>query len=312
MRTDNIIKEPLVSVIITYFNMGGFICDCVESIKLQTYKNYEIIIVNDGSDNENSDILNKIEKIKIINLPQNQGQLNALFEGLKSANGEFVCMVDSDDILLPNYLKTLVYAHLNSNYALISASRGEINEKGEVLSLNQNSSKINYSEIENLLKTKDNFEIKKVSAPYGLWSWNPSTSAMWRRNAIDILKYYPNKWYWRAGADKVIFSLLHLIGGSANIDVVLFLYRTHNGNNFNSSAFSGDKKFLSDKTIKKLIDWNFRLRADTVKMFFENKREICEKYNKINYYKMLFRIVFCIDLKVISKIFKALIYELVR
>ncbi len=312
MEVQKFLKEPLVSIIITYYNMGKFINDCVQSIKSQTYKNFEIIVVDDCSDKENSKILESIKDIQIINSDTNQGQLCALCEGLKAAKGEFICMVDADDVLLPDYLKTLIYTHLNSNYALISCAKGEINENGEILSLNHDKTKINYTEIENLLKSKEYFEINKVEAPFGLWSWNPSTSAMWRKNAIDILKFYPNKGYWRSGADKVIFSLLHLIGGSANIDSALFLYRTHSNNNFNSSSFSGDKKYLSDCTINKLIDWNVKLRVDTIKMFISNRREICEKYNKINYYKMLLRVIFCINFSVIIKIFKTVFYKIFR
>jgi len=308
----NFAKEPLISLIITYYNMGDFIKDCVESILNQTYKNYEIIIVNDCSDEKNTKILQDIKEAKIINMQKNKGQLCALCEGLKIAKGEFICMVDADDILLPNYLKTLLFAHLNNNYALISSSKGEINEKGEILSLNQNKTIINYSELENLHKTKGYFEVKKIKAPFGLWSWNPSTSAMWRKNAIDILQFFPNKAYWRSGADKVIFSLLHLLGGSAKIDAVCFLYRTHSSNNFNSSNFLGDKKYLSSKTINKLINWNWRLRIDTIKMFLKNKNTFIDKYNKINYYKMLFKIFFCINFKVIFKIFKTFIYKTIR
>ena len=310
MEKLDFIEKPLISIIITYYNMGKYIDSCIKSINNQTYKNFEVIIVDDASDEENSNKLQNIKNAKIIKLEENKGQLCALCEGLKVAKGEFICMVDADDILLPKYLEIILKAHLNNNYALISSSRGEINEKGEVLSLNQNLKAINYSQTEQLFNTKDYFEINKVKAPFGLWCWNPSTSAMWRKNAIDILEYFPNKEYWRSGADKVIFSLLHLIGGSANIDAVLFLYRTHSSNNFNSSSFSGNKKYLSSNTIDKLIDWNIKLRIDTLKMFILNKREICKKYNKINYYSMLLRIIFCIDLKTFLKIFKTLIYKI--
>ena len=309
MENLNFVRKPLISVIITYYNMGRFVTDCVESILNQTYKEYEIIIVNDCSDKENSDILKKLKNVKIVNLSENQGQLCALCEGLKYASGEFVCMVDADDILLPDYLAILLYSHLNNCYALISSSKGEINERGEILSLNSNNAKINYSEIQNLYRTKDYFEVKKISAPFGLWCWNPSTSAMWRKNALDILQYFPDKKYWHSGADKVIFSILHLIGGSANIDAVLFLYRTHNNNNFNTSNFTGNQKYISQKTADRLINWNIKLRLDTVKMFIENKSEIMKKFNKLSYYKMLFKVIFCVNFTVIKKIFKALFYK---
>ncbi len=310
MEQLNFIQKPLVSIVITYYNMGKYINDCINSILKQTYDKYEIIIVNDGSDKENSKILNDINCAKIINLKENKGQLCALYEGLNEAKGEFICMVDADDILLPNYLKTLLFSHLNNNFALISSSKGIVNENGELISLNSSKDKIDYGEIDKLFITKESFEVKKVKAPFGLWSWNPSTSAMWRKSALDILKYYPDKEYWKCGADKVIFSLLHLIGSSANIDAVLFLYRVHSSNNFNSSNLSGDKKYLCEKTIVRLINWNVKLRLDTLKMFFMYKDKLIEQYNKLNYYKMFFRIVFCINFTVFVKILKAIIHKI--
>lgn len=311
---NNLIKEPKISIIITYFNLGKYIKDCVLSILAQTYQNFEIIIVNDNSDNENLKILNEIqnEKVIIINLNENKGQLLAFEEGLNIANGEFICMIDADDILLPNYLKTLLYAHLNNNFALISCSGGEINEKNEITSYKINPvQKINYLEIENSLKLSEAFEIKKVKAPYGLWSWNPSSSAMFRKSALDILKFYPNKQYWKTGADKVIFSLLHLIGGSANITSINYLYRHHNSNNSQTTLTTGSKKYLSESYVKKLISWNIKLRLDTVKMFASNKKELIEKYNKINYFKMFFKVIFCINLKICAKIIKTFAHKLI-
>ena len=181
---NNIVKEPKVSLIITYYNLSKYINPCVSSVLNQNYQNFEIIIVNDNSDNENSFILKQFEKnkkIKIINLKENQGQLCAFMEGLKAAKGEFICMIDADDILLPNYINTLLYTHLNNNFALVSCACGIINENDEVLSLNYSNNPIyasqktvNYKEIETLLKVDDKFTLKKVKAPFALWSWNPS------------------------------------------------------------------------------------------------------------------------------------------
>ena len=315
MKVEDFIKEPKVSIIITFYNLGKFIQNCINSIHAQTYQNFEIIIVNDCSDEKNSNILEKIEnsKVKIITLKENLGQLGAFLKGLEYAKGEFICMVDADDVLLPNYLKTLLYVHLNSNVALVSSAKGEINESGEVTFLNSKIPKeISYNKIENLLKTDDSFEIKKVKAPFALWSWNPSTSAMVRKSALDIVKLYPDIKYWKSGADKVIFSFLHLIGGSINISAVCFLYRVHKANSFNTSTNAGDKKYLKEDCIKKLINWNKKLRLDAVKMFWTNRKELIEKYNKINYIKMFLRIIFCINIKVCAKILKTFAHKIVN
>jgi len=195
---------------------------------------------------------------------------------------------------------------------LVSCASGEINDKNEITSYKINpSKKINYQEIENTFKTSENFKITPVKAPFGLWSWNPSSSSMFRKSALDILKYYPNKEYWKTGADKVIFSLLHLVGGSINITSVNYLYRHHSSNNSQTTLTTGNIKYLSENYIKKLISWNKKLRLDTLKMFIQNKKELIEKYNKINYFKMLLKVIFCINLKVCTKIIKTFVHKLV-
>lgn len=314
-------KSPKISIIITFYNLGKYINDCISSILSQTYTNFEIIIVNDGSDDKNTKILKELnhEKIKILNLPVNQGQLGAFLEGVKNSKGEFICMIDADDILLPNYLKTLLYVHLTNNTALVSSASGEINEENEITSLNsinnpliKKSKKINYEEIENIFQTDEYFKLKKVKAPFGLWSWNPSSSGMFRKSSLDILKYYPDKEYWKTGADKVIFSFLHLIGGSINISAICYLYRHHSKNNSQTTLTTGDKKLLCENYINKLIQWNIKLRSDAIKIFVYNRSELIKKYNKLNYYRMFLNIVFCINIKLCTKVIKTLVHKLIK
>ena len=308
------LKEPKVSLIITYFNLGNYIKDCVSSILGQSYQNFEIIIVNDNSDEKNSKILEEIKnpKIKIINLKENKGQLLAFLEGLKVASGEFVCMVDADDILLKEYLKTLLFIHQTNKAAFVSSNYGEINEKNEVVFLKNSKKQIfNFKEINELFLEKNEFEIVQNKLPFGLWGWNPSTSSMMRKKSLEILDYFPDKAFWKTGADKVIFSLLHLTGGSINTDAPLYMYRHHGKNNSDTGLVEGKKKYLKENYIKTLIYWNFKLRKDAIKMFFKNKKELIEKYNKLNYYKMLFRVIFCVNIKVCAKILKTLAHKLI-
>ncbi len=319
--TGTIIKEPKISLIITYYNLGKYIKDCVFSILNQEYQNFEIIIINDGSNEENSNILQELnnEKIKIINLTENIGQLLAFEEGLKAAAGEFICMIDADDILLPNYLKTLLYAHLNNNFALISASSGEINENGEVTSLKSPNNplynqqkQINYKDIENILNNSEKFTLKENKEPFGIWNWNASTSGMFRKSALEILNYFPNKNYWKTGADKVVFSLLDLVGSSANISAVCYLYRHHSANNSQTTLTTGKKRYLNENYIKKLIAWNKKLRLDTLKMFLKNKKELAKKYNKTDYLKMLLKVVFCFNIKFCAKVIKTFAHKIIK
>lgn len=306
-------KLPKISLIITYYNLGNYLQDCVDSILSQSYQNFEIIIVNDCSDEKNFKIFDEIshEKIIKISLEQNSGQLLSFCKGLELANGEFVCMIDADDVLLPNYLETLLYIHLNNKVALVSSEFGEINQNNEIVLLQQNIKNIiKYQEIEQLYNPEKEFSLVKNNLPYGLWGWNPSTSAMFRKSSLEILKYFPNKDFWMTGADKVIFSLLHLIGGSINTDAILYLYRHHNENNSQTTLTTGNKKYLSENYVQKLIKWNVKLRFDTFVMFLKNKKELVKIFNKLNYNKMLFKVMFCINAKICAKVIKTIAHKL--
>ena len=102
-----------ISVIVPAYNTGKVLNECVESILKQDATNFEIIIVNDGSNSlETLDILSKYsaeEKIRIISI-ENSGVSVARNVGLLNASGQFIAFIDSDDIVSPKYLSSLVAA----------------------------------------------------------------------------------------------------------------------------------------------------------------------------------------------------------
>ncbi len=101
---------PKISVIVPVYNVEEYLEQCLESIIGQTYKNIEIICVNDGSTDKSSLILNKFackdNRIKIINQP-NQGLSAARNTGIKHATGEYISFIDSDDFVSTTLYETL-------------------------------------------------------------------------------------------------------------------------------------------------------------------------------------------------------------
>ena len=93
-------EKNLLSIVIPYYNLGTTLPETIESIKQSEYKNYEIIIVNDGSTDELSlDVLKGYEndpQIRIINI-KNKGLANARNVGAEAARGEFIAFIDADD-----------------------------------------------------------------------------------------------------------------------------------------------------------------------------------------------------------------------
>lgn len=100
---------PKISVIIPCYNYGGFLMEAVESVLKQTFRDFEVIIVDDGStDAETLSVLQGIEKqypeIKIIR-QNNSGPAGARNRGIKSSRGEFFLPLDADDTIEPEMLE---------------------------------------------------------------------------------------------------------------------------------------------------------------------------------------------------------------
>ena len=99
-----------VSVIILCYNSEIYLKNLFSMFKAQTMKNYELIFIDDGSKDNTTSLINnqkaKDKRIKLITLEKNTGAGNARNVGLKSAIGEYVIFLDSDDIFYPNLLKT--------------------------------------------------------------------------------------------------------------------------------------------------------------------------------------------------------------
>lgn len=113
-------KTDLISIIIPCYNSENFIRDCIESALAQSYRNIEIIVVNDGSKDATLSIVEEFGKtIKVVNT-DNNGAAAARNIGLTFARGKWVQFLDSDDILLPHDVEDkLSLSLLNDNDTLI-------------------------------------------------------------------------------------------------------------------------------------------------------------------------------------------------
>ncbi|MDD5457683.1 MAG: glycosyltransferase [Candidatus Margulisbacteria bacterium] len=108
--------KSLISVIVPVYNVEKYLARCIESIRVQTYSNTEIILVDDGSSDKCPEICDGYamadERIKVIH-KMNGGTSSARNAGLDIMNGEFVSFVDSDDFLHPDCLEILYEMCIN-------------------------------------------------------------------------------------------------------------------------------------------------------------------------------------------------------
>lgn len=123
-----------VSVIIPTYNRAKYIRRALESVLAQTYQDYEIIVVDDGSMDNTREILAEFEgKIKYI-VQKNQGSAAARNRGIQESKGEYIAFLDSDDIWIPEKLAEQVkILDTHEKIGIVYSRMPIINEKGERL-----------------------------------------------------------------------------------------------------------------------------------------------------------------------------------
>ncbi len=103
-------KNPEISIIVPVYNCEIYIEECLESIKSQTFENFEALIVNDGSSDNSEkiimDFIQKDDRFKLIT-KKNGGQSSARNLGLRCAKGKYIAFLDSDDYIKPDFLEKL-------------------------------------------------------------------------------------------------------------------------------------------------------------------------------------------------------------
>lgn len=102
--------QPKISIVIPVYNVGQYLCQCLDSIITQTIQDYEVILVDDGSTDESPSICDKYaEKNKRFTVihQKNEGSAKARNTGLDKATGEYIAFIDSDDWINEDHLQNL-------------------------------------------------------------------------------------------------------------------------------------------------------------------------------------------------------------
>lgn len=127
-------KQPLISVIIPVYGVEKYISQCLESVINQTYKNLEIIVVNDGTKDRSADIAKeyaaKDSRIKVYDF-QNGGLSVARNRGLEIATGDYISYIDSDDWLDTKMYETLLEAAMKNEADMVKCGIIETNGAAE-------------------------------------------------------------------------------------------------------------------------------------------------------------------------------------
>jgi len=150
------ITHPLVSITVAVYNVEKWIEACLESIKNQTYSNWECIIVNDGSTDNSPDIAQRFciddSRFRMVNKP-NGGLSTARNSGLELARGEWIFFADGDDTLTADCIHYCV--NTIKQYDVLACSCVSIDERGVIISRANQGSKRYLSQVGSLKELLD-------------------------------------------------------------------------------------------------------------------------------------------------------------
>lgn len=250
-------KEPTVSVITPVYNVEMYLDTCIKSILRQSFSDFELILIDDGSTDNSLSICsayaNKDRRIHVLT-QTNHGQAFARNRGIDYSHGDYLAFVDSDDYIHPQYLEILVsnLKKHQANIAICSFIKGDKrNYKWEHFCCDDESCcKYNGKSF-----LRESIE-KNSNKIWVLWD------KLFRKDCFKQIRLPENRIY---EDNAVVYKLLY----SANyvVDVDLSLYYYYENSNGTTELASPDKK----------LDW--LLVLDEMAAFFYDKKEV-ELYNK--------------------------------
>lgn len=253
-----------ISVVIPVYNSEKYIEECINSITNQTYKNIEIIIVNDGSIDNSEKIIKeyalKDKRIKYI-YKLNEGVSKARNTGIKISTGKYITFVDSDDIVEKNYLHNLI--NKNDEYDFVMMGY-------KIWNMKKNS-----YQTYNCIPFSGN--IKKFIENIFNYIFSPILLGpcfkLFKREIIQNNNIiFPEDISFGEDAE-FVFNYLKYVKKIKCIDKSEYLYRKN------------DKESLSSKFMKEKMDLYYRLNLDLKNLLVSIKLEDNDMNNKLN--KML-------------------------
>ena len=293
-------KTPAISIVIPVYNTEKYLAQCLDSLMNQTFQDFEIICVDDGSTDNSRKVISQYHQKVILTTSEHKGVGYARNTGLKFAKGKYIHFLDSDDYFEPDMLETLYNSAEQNNVDIVVFSAKRVDKNG------------------NALPPDDFWPVNKEMAPYNqVFNWKEYTS--------DILAIFaPEPWNIFCRRDLILKNNLQFSelkssnGADMNFiarfcaDRILILdkefinYRYNRNNSITSSrnyinmikARIKLKEYLVNQglynTLKEAFEYNItniiiyiksHLSQEEFKTFIADFKEVCpnewEKYSAI-------------------------------
>lgn len=185
----------MISIIVPIYNVEKYLSKCIKSIINQTYKDLEIILVDDGSTDNSGKICDefaiKDNRIKVIH-KKNAGVSSARNQGLDKANGDYIAFVDSDDYIEKDMYEKMVNVMNKYDVDIVSCNYNHVNEKIEPFFILDKDEYINNKTelIEKVFQYK-NYDMILFNKLYKKYIWKDIRFPLGINLAEDLMMLYP-------------------------------------------------------------------------------------------------------------------------
>lgn len=268
---------PKCTVIIPHFNYSHLVEAALLSVAGQDHPDFECIVIDDFSAEDHRSELERIlrklddSRFRLLALPRNGGQTQAVFEALSHCSTEFVGLLDPDDFYAPSFLRNMLVAHLNRVQiaALATCDMGHYRVGGDRLTnvfsrFSRDSHARGEAEgHDGMLQTHGYSQYYPPWTPG--WLWCATSSLMFRRDALELIR--PRRPLVYHQADAYCAQGAHMFGGTLFVNRVLSYRGLHGGNLMHSPRLFSAYQQRHERGTLNVAP---RAKLDALNAFFAN------------------------------------------
>ena len=263
-------RMPLVSVVMPAYNAELYVNESINSILTQTYSDFEFIIINDASTDNTSKVLGSIKDDRIIylNNKQNKGNYACRNQGCKLARGEYICVMDADDMAMPERIQRQVQVMESDSSILACGSDFEF------VGLKSG-----------MYQKPKRYDLLKVFLLFNNMFLHPSLII--RKETLKKVGFYDEQFYYSSDYD--LMCKIALEGKVINLPDLLMKYRVH-------------EKQISSEYISKQIYYADQIRIQ----YLEKSGFTLKPHDKLIFTKLMRKEFDKISLETAERIFGTL------
>jgi glycosyltransferase involved in cell wall biosynthesis len=246
-----------VSIVINNYNYEHYLSEAIDSALAQTYPDCEVIVVDDGSTDGSRPLIESYgDEFRVI-FKENGGQASAFNVGIAAASGDYILLLDSDDVLLTNAVDVALKS-MNSNAVRLTYKMDKITAEGGFIETYLASGPVIFEGT-----------LAEAIADYGFFPGTPTSGNFFRADALRKSLPVPEERF-RISADLYLFCKNAEFGRIQRIGDTLAKYRIHGSNNFASAV---GRFGMSDKQLRNNVA-NFANTYELLCQYAEHSGEL--------------------------------------